>query len=156
MQQQLEIQNYFIEEISLKTNKGFDRSKTLQAEVAVSCEIQQRKDDNFRYRIGMEIKVDVSPGAQNVPYNIHLIIVGFFHFDNTIDQETIDRMLVNNGTSIVYGLARGIVAQVSANGPNGKFILPIMNLIPAIEQAKKDKTKDSKKKPSKRNLPQGK
>lgn len=126
MQQQLEIQNYFIEEISVKANTGFDRSKGLEAEVAVSCEIQQRKGDDFQYKILMEIKVDAAPGAQNVPYNIHLII--------------------NNGTSIVYGLARGIVAQVSANGPNGKFILPIMNLIPAIEQAKKDKIKDLPKK----------
>jgi preprotein translocase subunit SecB len=73
-----------------------------------------------------------------------LKLTGFFCFVEGTDEEIINKMIGPSGLSILYGVARGVVAQVTGNSWHGKFILPSMNFIElmkgkaqAIETAKK-------------------
>jgi preprotein translocase subunit SecB len=51
-------------------------------------------------------------------------------------------MIGLNGLSILYGVARGVVAQATANCPHGKFILPSVNFIELMKsKAKESRTK---------------
>jgi preprotein translocase subunit SecB len=130
----LNIENYFIDEITVKANPDFDpkRGQT-KTGINISSNVGQKKDDDLRFRVWMDIKAgNVTPEAFNSPYNIHLTLRGFFSFAKGTPKEIVDKMLSINGTSILYGIGRGVVVQITASGPNGKFILPATNLISTL------------------------
>lgn len=61
-------------------------------------------------------------------------------------------MIAPNGLSMLYGVARGVVANATAMSWHGKFVLPSLNLIEIIkrkseaESEKGNKTRKTKKK----------
>jgi len=61
-------------------------------------------------------------------------------------------MIGLNGLVILYGTARGIVAQATANCLHGKFILPSVNFVELVKKkaqsARKPQRKSSQKKSS--------
>jgi hypothetical protein len=60
----------------------------------------------------------------------------------------IEKMIPLNGLAILYGIARGVVAQATANSSNEKFILPTVNLVEATRNrsGRKSVTWSSRKK----------
>ncbi|MDD5706586.1 MAG: hypothetical protein PHR35_11720, partial [Kiritimatiellae bacterium] len=46
-----------------------------------------------------------------------------------------DHFLQLNGAAILYGLLRGHVAQITAQGPHGQFLLPTLNFLELQKQA---------------------
>ncbi|NOY64146.1 MAG: hypothetical protein GXO97_01905, partial [Nitrospirae bacterium] len=64
----------------------------------------------------------------------HLKLNGFFSFPEGTEEETIKKMIGLNGLVILYGTARGIVAQATANCLHGKFILPSVNFIELVKK----------------------
>lgn len=141
----LNFEEYFVEEISVKTNPQFEKKGQNEGEIAISFDIK-RKDMEPRFMIPMEIKLNHSKkDSFNAPYQVMLKITGFFSFPKGTDEETIHKMIGLNGLSILYGVARGVVAQATGNCPHGKFILPSVNFI-ELMKAKSKKTHTKKKK----------
>ncbi len=76
-----------------------------------------------------------------------LRITGFFSFAKGTDEQMIEKMIPLNGLAILYGIARGVVAQATANSMHEKFILPTVNLVEATkEQVGKKVVKGSSRK----------
>ena len=69
-----------------------------------------------------------------MPYQIAFKISGFFSFPPDTEEETIQKMVGLNALAVLYGIARGVVAQVTANGPHGKFILPTVNFVEMLKK----------------------
>lgn len=63
------------------------------------------------------------------PYSFNLCIKGIFSFAEETTEEQIARMINLNSIAVLYGLARGIIAQVTAHTPMGKIILPTVNFV---------------------------
>ncbi|MBI3351501.1 MAG: protein-export chaperone SecB [Nitrospirae bacterium] len=141
MQSLLDIDNYFVEEIAVKVNPEF-RGKVVKSELNFSFDILRNGEETGKFMILMNIKIGhSSKGLGNTPYMIKLNLRGFFSFNPKADEVTINKMIGGNGLSILYGVARGIVAQVTANGPYGKFILPAANLTGALKKKAKEQEK---------------
>jgi preprotein translocase subunit SecB len=141
----LNFEEYFVEEIYVKAKPKFEKKGRNEGEIAISFDIK-RKDMELRFMIPMEIKLNHSKkDSFNAPYQVILKITGFFSFPKGTDEETIHKMIGLNGLSILYGVARGVIAQATANCPHGKFILPSVNFIELMKsKMKRPRTKKKK------------
>jgi preprotein translocase subunit SecB len=138
----LNFDEYFVEEVYVKANPKFEKKDWNEGAIAISFDIK-RKEMEPNFMIPMAIKLNhAKKDSLNAPYQIILRITGFFSFPKGTDEETIHKMIGLNGLSILYGVARGVVAQATANCPHGKFILPSVNFIELMKsKAKESRTK---------------
>jgi preprotein translocase subunit SecB len=134
MQALLNIDNYFVEDISIRTNPGYKKAKAEQGALEISFDIK-RKGTEPRFMVLMQVDVNKSKKSfSGAAYQISLKIIGFFSFVEGTAEETMNKMIGLNGLTILYGVSRGIVAQATANCPHGKFILPSVNFVELLKK----------------------
>ena len=151
MQPPLEISQYFIDELQVKVNQEYEGNGTHSGTLDVDFDIR-KAPDGPRFLITMTIDANKTEKAfSGAPYRVFLALSGFFEFAEGTDKETIDRLIGPNGLSILYGIARGTVAQATACCRHSKFILPAYNFMALLDQkaqqaarAKKSSTKRKK------------
>ncbi|GBD99038.1 protein-export protein SecB [bacterium BMS3Abin07] len=146
----LDIDEYFVEELTVKSNPQYVKEASEGGEVGISFDIK-RKGKEPLFMISMSIKINKSKETFSlVPYRLSLKINGFFSFPEGTDEETIKKMIGLNGLVILYGIARGVVAQATANCLHGKFILPSMNFVELVKKKAHPSKKPSHKKSRKK------
>lgn len=147
MQSLLNINDYFVEELQVKANPEYKKNIEDKGEIKTSLEFKRKGKELF-FMVQMKIELNRSKEAFLVaPYYIYLDITGFFSFTDGTDEETVKKMIGLNAPVILYGVARGVVAQATANFRYGKFILPTVNFVDALRvQAQKSKAETKRKK----------
>ena len=148
----LDIDDFFVEELAVKANPEYPKEASGDNKVSISFDIK-RKGKEPLFMISMSIDVNKSKKAfLTAPYQLHLKLNGFFSFPEGTEEETIKKMIGLNGLVILYGTARGIVAQATANCLHGKFILPSVNFVELVKKkaqpARKPQRKRAQKKSS--------
>ena len=134
MQAQLNIKEYFVDEISIKTNSEFQKKNLTSGSVKVDFDIRRNPSNTLEFMISLTILLnDEEADFCEAEYCILLKLTGFFVFAAGTTEETINRMIGPNGLSILYGIARGIVAQSTGNCWHGKFILPSLNFMEILK-----------------------
>jgi preprotein translocase subunit SecB len=136
MQALLNIDEYFVEEVRVRTNPDYvepgQEQRAGQIKVALSM---KKKGAEPEFMISMKLEVNKARRAfEASPYYVFLDITGYFSFHQGTEQDTMDKMIGFNGPAVLYGVARGIVAQITANCRNGKFILPTVNFVELLKQ----------------------
>lgn len=86
---------------------------------------------------------------------INAEILGFFTFfeDATLSENDKQYLIRLNGSTILYGMLRGVITSTSGAFPCGHFVLPsvyMQELIPKIEQRKRELLKQAQEKKPKR------
>jgi preprotein translocase subunit SecB len=142
---QLDIEEYFVEELRVKANPDYSDEISHERGISVSFSIK-RKGTEPIFMIPMVISVNKTKKAfETAPYQILLKITGFFRFKEGTDEETIKKLIGLNAPAMLYSIARGIVSQATAQSLHGKFILPAVNFVELIKKKQKKKTSASKK-----------
>ncbi len=148
----LDIDDFFVEELAVKANPEYIEEASGDNKVSISFDIM-RKGEEPLFMISMSIDINKSKKAfSTAPYQLHLKLNGFFSFPEGTEEETIKKMIGLNGLVILYGTARGFVAQATANCLHGKFILPSVNFVELLKRkaspARKPQRKSSQRKSS--------
>lgn len=135
MQAQLNLDDFYIDELSFKVNRDHVPSETLCGTIDVDFDVRRNTDNPLQFMIAM--RVDINPREEDFKkcdYRIHLCLSGFFSFADGTTEDTIRNMIAPNGLSMLYGVARGVVASTTAQSWHGKFVLPSLNLIEIIKR----------------------
>lgn len=146
----LRLENCFTEELTVKTNPSFAPSVEKRKEGKIHCDVQfaGNKKDPSKFRVSLTVFVEPAaeyPGID--PYLVRVKLTGYFGFSGDLPpEETIHRMLGLNGSSILYGIARGLVLQATGGGQWGKYILPAVNFVQMLEQQQSGKQHPQAKK----------
>lgn len=137
----LDIWQYFVEELALRALAEHESDRGHSGSVGVDFEVQRNEKNPIEYRIIMRIKLAESGYVpeENPPYSLALTISGYFRFEAGTDEPTMKRMLHVNGTSILYGIARGLVGQATGASVHGQFVLPTVNFIQILEARERAK-----------------
>jgi preprotein translocase subunit SecB len=163
----LNLREYFVDEITVKANEQFKGRKSGKKDESGTLKIQfdvnQSKSSKSKYMLPLTVELNTPEMKGNsYPYYVYVAIRGFFSFVEDTDEETMAKMIALNGLSILYGVARGIVSQITGNGPFGKTILPSVNFVEILkekisaEQKQRDgEASTSIKKPSAKRRSQG-
>lgn len=132
---QLSLSDYFIDEFALSANRNHERGVTTTGTLGVDFDIKRSGDNPRDFMI--TLVVDVNPRDEDFErshYRIHLQLSGFFSFVEGTSEEMINAMIAHNGVPMLYGVARGTVANATATSWHGKFVLPGVNFIELIKE----------------------
>lgn len=127
----LNFENYTLESFSCQANMDFkeeDTPEKKEGKIQLALNVK-KKSGVPDYMIEMEIGLNKEEDSFRAnPYRISMKILGFFTFKDGTDTKKMSAMVHLNGSAMLYGIARGIVAQITANGPHGRFLLPSVNI----------------------------
>lgn len=143
---QLQLENYIVDELTFQTNTPYvTKDDTLLAPtVDVDFEIKPHGKDPNRFLVGMVVDLNKGQAPKKYSnYQIHLSLLGWFQFQEGVEEATKKKMIVANGTSILYGIARTVIAQLTGTLGNQRFILPTVNLL-ALAKQKEQKAQGQK------------
>lgn len=146
----LRLDEYYTEELLIKTNPSYEPSARQRKEGKLNCSVglAQAKGPAARFKVGVSVSIEPATDYPALdPYAINIKVVGFFSFQEPMSNEAMQRMASMNGANILLGIARGIVAQVTGTGQFGKYLLPPVNLVEMFKkQADKQPVKTTKTK----------
>ena len=139
---QLQLEDFSILSLNLKT----DERSVLDAPSGMSgsqsapqpplVEVSSTVISGDAERVIMELGVRASNDAAAMPalkYSLDVKVLGTFWYGN-VEEAHLDQMISFNAPSILYGVVRGIVAQMLAMTGVGKVTLPAVNFAEANEE----------------------
>ncbi len=134
----LQLNNYFVKELSYRSNPAYSADAQVRNEGRINCSVELGRGlnapDHFMVALGIEVvPSEVAPALD--PYHINMRIEGYFNFKPGTDapQSEKERMVSLNGCSILMGLARGLVAQATGVSQFGKYLLPAVNFVEILK-----------------------
>ena len=145
MNSPLLLNNYFVKELSYRSNPAYHAEPTVRNEGKIHCSVEcgtaLNAPDHFMVALVLTVEPSAVPPALD-PYHINMRIEGYFNFNPGADipQSEKERMVNLNGSSILMGLARGLVAQATGVSEFGKYLLPAVNFVEMFKNAEQAAT----------------
>lgn len=137
--EKLEINNDFI---GLKNTENLDTN--IKIGNAIS-QVQKDESDGLLYAsLKLDLTVTSSEKNSKKKYCIHMLTEGLFTFDSN-DEEEFKQMLLLNGNSTLYSIARShIMTFSSLSLSGGSIILPMINFykLLKLQSEKKENIKE--------------
>jgi len=144
MNSQLNLDNFFIEELVLKTNNDFQSKEVTKNQLNVDFLILNNKDNPLLFKVVLKIEINKSKKFfESAGFCILMRLSGFFSVQEKTDENMKKQLISFNAPSILYGIARGIVSEATSNTIYGRYILPTINFVELVK--KKAKIKKSTK-----------
>jgi len=138
----LQLEQYIVDELQFQTNAelNFDKARAPDPTIKVDLDVKGHNTDPDRYMVGLSVDLNRDQKLEKVYlYKIHLHIYGWFHFVKPIDLAVKQRAIHLNGSSILYGIVRTVVAQLTGTLGPEKFILPTVNFVSLVKHKFKSK-----------------
>ena len=128
----LQLLDYFVAELHFSLNSKYDSTKKLEKKLE-EMEANHRSERNSEHlrtwTVVLELKYQ--PAVEtNTPYVFSLKLVGFFKVADAYPETQVERLVQTNGPSVLYSIARELVREQTARGPDGPFILPTASFVP--------------------------
>lgn len=142
------LDNYQIESVAIAQNEGFDTSlhaHTGEVSSSINISHHMKKPNKYRLTLGIQVKPKVKMEKEFFPYVIAIKGRAFFTFKSPCPRDEAECTLRLNGASILYGLLRAQVAQITAQSVYGQFLLPAMNFIELDKARREVKTAKAEK-----------
>ncbi|MEO0050518.1 MAG: protein-export chaperone SecB [candidate division WOR-3 bacterium] len=140
----LHLDGFFIERLNYQALPTFNREQPPRETLSVDYSINKGRENSYMLRLTIELGKGVEDNAR---CQLHLSIIGFFTIEEEIDERTRVNMLFLNAPSILYGIARQVVAETTGNGPWGKVFLPTVNFV-ELAKTKMGKAAGQKDRPN--------
>ena len=137
MSNQFQLSRYDIESIAITPNNNYNpKLKAHSGDVTSTLQVARHKEDPKKFIVMLELLVRPTNGreAKFYPYNISIKGRGHFAFHDEPQPSDANRILNVNGASILYGLLRAQIIQITAQSIRGQFILPALNFVEIFEK----------------------
>ena len=104
--------------------------------------VGRHKTEKNRYRLAFRFQA-IPDTPQPAGYVIRAEIVGFFSFPKETEPQKMEALVRLNGCTILYGILRGQIANVTGVFPQRKLVLPtfmMKDIVENVERAKASKS----------------
>lgn len=133
----LQLDFYFVSDFHFSLNKEFrlDGKPAIRDEdVLARPEAVANPQDKSKWTVTLNIKHE-PPSGINSPYLFDLKLVGFFRIHPDYPGDRIERLVQTNGASMLYGIAREMVREMTGRGPYFSVFLPSISFFEPVEKA---------------------
>lgn len=140
-----ELNNFFLRNLEVK---GGDKIKSESISMSCGFDYDLFCGDNDCRQVRMVLRVFIEPDkdedTQTCPYEIKAEIEGFFTFSDELSDEQMGYLTRVNSMTILYGILRGEIANVTGSFPSGKFLLPTVMMQDVVKEIEERKAKEAK------------
>lgn len=118
---ELEVSNELIS-MSENIKKGFNMDVDV---VDIGC----KEDGSDRIgKVQLDIVIETKKGDDKKG-NFHMTLEGAFTTSEVVEEDEFEKMLLLNGATTLYSIARGKIESITSNiYQNGKITLPMINM----------------------------
>ncbi len=141
-----DLNNFFIRQLQVRS---IDVLETAAISMNCTFDYDLFCHDKNDHKICMNLRVKVAPDqleeTPTCPYEINAEIQGFFTFADDLSEEQMGYLMRVNSATILYGILRGEIANITGSFPAGKFLLPtvmMQNVVEEIEEIKAGSVKN--------------
>ena len=137
MRSPLELQRSVLEILDIRANPLYTKDCAEESyNIKVATEVS-KKPDSYDYRIKLGVRM--SPPKDTICrfQRIEVEIIGYFNMPQDSDPNFVYQLVPLNCLAILYGIARGVVAQSTGLTRNGAFMLPAYNFVEHINKKHK-------------------
>ncbi len=121
----LQLEHYFVSDLHFAVNHTFDVTKKVDLsddQFVVDAASQCDKKSPEKWQVTLRVKHHPVVSA-NAPYSFTLEVVGFFLVLPAYPHDK-ERLVKTNGPTILYGIAREIVRNITSSGPHPGVLIP--------------------------------
>jgi preprotein translocase subunit SecB len=120
----LQLEHYFVSDLHFSANRGFDPKKEVALRVEhFGIETALLSQDYTKWQVTLRVKLQPAPSV-NAPCSFTLEIVGFFHVAREFPQDNAQRLVKTNAPTMLFGIARELVRDITSHGPHPGLMLP--------------------------------
>ena len=148
MDSPLQLEGFHIKRLSVAENPAYVEQTDFEGNLTIEPEVMVHRSEANRYILALRIGWHPKSGAEaRLPYDVDVEGEAFYRLEEPcdLDDKEMGRLLLLNGSAILFGLLRAQVAQVTALGVNGMVLLPPVNLVDALRrrlQTKRRRTRN--------------
>lgn len=110
-------------------------------------DVARHATEKTRFRLAFRVGVKSKTPAP-VDYSLDCEIVGFFRFPEDTTEESMQRLIRFNGCTILYGILRGQLANITGSFPRQKLLLPTVMMEDVVNQIEREKAQAREAKPA--------
>lgn len=132
----LQLDRYLVQDLVFKCNKTVTTNKDELATPTIGIDFDVKENTKDKNKFLLDMVVDLNEGQdfdKFETYQIHLNILGWFHFSSELDDKAKAKMLTGNASAMLYGVARTVVASITGSLGANRYILPALNLLSVIK-----------------------
>ena len=132
----LQLDRYLVDDLAFKCNTAVitKEDKPVDPTIGIDFDVKGNTKDKNIFLLEMVVDLNVGQELRKFQsHQIHLHLYGWFRFTADFDQPTKEKMLATNASSILYGVARSIVANLTGSLGAERYILPSLNLLAVVK-----------------------
>jgi len=137
-----ELEDFHVNKLMIE-GVDWESSGRLSASYGFDYDLACRTDNPHLVKVTMRysIRPNSSDPSPLCPYSIQTEVEGVFSFPEGTDEMKQEYLCRVNGLTILYGILRGEIANVTGSFKNGKFILPTVMMQDIVKEIEERKAK---------------
>jgi len=120
------LSNYFVEKLHFEALPKFDPNLPDAGAMSVDPDVFNVPNQPHDYMVRLGVSLS-APAGSNTRCRLNFSLIGFFRVDEAVPDKLRNEMVYGNAPLILFGIARQLAAEITANGPYGKVILGTVN-----------------------------
>ena len=117
--------DYRLEAIGITPLDSFDPTSPKRGQITTTFSVSRLPDNPQQFHLALVVEFTRRAETENVPYEARIAMTGeFFSMLQLRADQPIPEIVAKNALTLLYGTARGIAGQLTADGSNGRFVLP--------------------------------
>ena len=130
----LQLCHYFVPQAGFGVTPSFEPEKPMSLQASslrVESRCERATDPAAGWQWQVIVGVEFKPTeGENAPYGFSVEIVGLFDVVEQYPAEKAEQLVRTNGSTMLYGMTREIVRDMTSRGPHPPVILPSASFYP--------------------------
>ena len=118
--------NPILTDLEIHLNEGFNGENNEKVGIRTNMSVHILKKENMK-EATVSLTVEIGERVDNVPFYIKTKEKADFKWDESLDDDMIERLLNQNAPSLLLSYLRPIVAQVTNASKYGVYNIPFVN-----------------------------
>src|SRR5438045_7375498 len=120
----INVNEYLLHSLTFLPREDYKPEEPVKCQVETGFRADRDPSHDRRFGIRLSLRYHSEHMAEaNLPYGLTIVVEGYFEYPFAFEGP-VPKNLILNALMILYGIARGVVAQLTAAAVNGKFVLP--------------------------------
>lgn len=149
----IHLEEYFLEKVLIERIHSKEEAAADAITIAFNHDykIQRNADDPREFALTFIVRdnpATKTPKPQ--AYKLDLRIIGFFRFDEGVEEKQMQYLIRYNGCAILYGILRGMLATMTGAFPEGTIRMPTIMIDEIVDKVEGRNAKPVAKKATKK------
>ncbi len=123
-QSALQLERYFFSKVNIEASKHIE--PPAQIGTTTRLEVARNNKDKNRFLLSLTVALTAQKDTP-APYCGEVQVIGFFLVHPDVPKDKKEKIICINGATILYGVAREMITNVTARGPWPAVTLPCLN-----------------------------